>query len=104
MNRSGAANSASQTRRASAARARLRKLQETCQHETTTVQFGLAWCDRCGAQVETPDTVTRYVVCDECGKRHVAEESHEGVHGEGTIYAVVCEDGLTDYYTAERLV
>lgn len=49
--------------------------------------------------------ITRHVICDECGQRHIAEESHEGQHGEGTIYAVVCTvDWLTDYYTAERLV
>jgi hypothetical protein len=46
----------------------------------------------------------RHVICDECGERHVAEYSHEGRFGEGPIYAVVCANQLTDYYTAERLV
>lgn len=45
-----------------------------------------------------------YVVCDECGGEHVAEYSHEGMFGEGPIFAVVCPvDDLTDYYTRERV-
>jgi hypothetical protein len=46
----------------------------------------------------------RTVICHECGQRHVAEYSHEGLHGEGPIFAVVCPvDYLTDYYTTEGL-
>lgn len=41
--------------------------------------------------------------CDTCEKVHPAEYSHEGRFGQGAIYAVVCDDGLTDYYTAERI-
>jgi hypothetical protein len=44
------------------------------------------------------------VTCDECGETHEATYSHEGRYNEGAIYAVVCErDGLTDYYTEERV-
>lgn len=43
------------------------------------------------------------VDCDECGEEHTATYSHEGSYGEGAIYAVVCADWLTDYYTAERV-
>lgn len=49
----------------------------------------------------TPSNGT--VICDQCGARHVAEYSHEGRYGEGHIYAVVCDDDLTDYYTEERV-
>jgi len=45
-----------------------------------------------------------FVICDQCGKRHPAEYSHHSEHGQGAIYAVVCDDWLTDYYTTERLV
>lgn len=46
----------------------------------------------------------REVDCHECGHRHPATYSHEGTHGEGPIYAVVCPvDDLTDYYTTEGL-
>lgn len=41
------------------------------------------------------------VTCWECGKEHEATYSHEGQWNQGPIYAVVCDDGLTDYYTAE---
>lgn len=48
---------------------------------------------------------SREVICDHCGKKHVAEYSHDGVFGEGPIYAVVCEqDGLTDYYRESALI
>jgi hypothetical protein len=59
-----------------------------------------------GEGCEVSDRVfAHHVDCDNCGGRHVAEESHQGVHGEGTIYAVVCTvDHLADYYTAERLI
>lgn len=44
------------------------------------------------------------VACDHCGDWHPATYSHEGVHGEGPIHAVVCDkDHLTDYYTRQRL-
>lgn len=44
------------------------------------------------------------VCCHQCGNEHPAEYSHEGRHGEGPIYAVVCTlDHLTDYYTREGL-
>lgn len=47
----------------------------------------------------------RYVTCDNCGSRHEATPSHQGTHGEGQIYAVVCTaDNLTDYYTSEGLI
>lgn len=42
------------------------------------------------------------VNCDECGERHIAEYSHEGDFGQGSIFAVVCND-YTDYYTEERV-
>jgi hypothetical protein len=45
-----------------------------------------------------------FVICDQCGKRHPATYSHHSEHGQGAIYAVVCDDWLTDYYTTERLV
>lgn len=45
---------------------------------------------------------TATVDCDYCPEKHVAEYSHEGSHGEGAIYAVVCNE-LTDYYTEERV-
>ena len=49
-------------------------------------------------------TTTQLVVtCQECGAEHPATYSHEGSHGEGAIFAVVCDDGLTDYYTAEAV-
>ena len=45
------------------------------------------------------------VQCDECEQIHPATYSHGGRFGEGPIYAVVCTaDGLTDYYTAARLL
>jgi hypothetical protein len=48
---------------------------------------------------------TGHVTCDHCGERHQATYSHEGRFGEGALYAVVCTaDGMTDYYTAERLL
>jgi hypothetical protein len=43
------------------------------------------------------------VECDQCGKRHEATPVHVSPT-QGQIFAVVCEDGLTDYYTSERLV
>jgi hypothetical protein len=44
------------------------------------------------------------VRCDNCGKYHAAEYSHEGKYGEGPIHAVICpKDNLTDYYTNEVL-
>ena len=44
------------------------------------------------------------VTCDNCGAEHVAEYSHESLHGQGPIFAVVCtEDELTDYYTELRV-
>lgn len=47
---------------------------------------------------------TLEVRCDECDELHPAEYSHESIHGQGPIYAVVCtRDGLTDYYTSEGL-
>lgn len=36
-----------------------------------------------------------------CGKEHVAELSHLSPHGGHKVYAVVCTDWLTDYYTEE---
>lgn len=44
-----------------------------------------------------------HVICDECGRRHVAEYSHDGDYGQGPIFAVICEDGLTDYYQESRV-
>lgn len=47
------------------------------------------------------------VECQFSSKRgvyHVAEESHEGRFGEGTIYVAVCDCSgvdLFDYYTSE---
>lgn len=44
------------------------------------------------------------VQCDNCGKYHSATYDHEGQHHEGPIHAVTCpQDGMTDYYTNERL-
>ena len=68
-------------------------------------------CNSCGA-FESTDPFTgvvtvrepvKEVICDECGKRHIAEPAHVSPT-QGQIYAVVCEDGLTDYYTSEALV
>lgn len=42
--------------------------------------------------------------CDGCGGRHPAEPSHDGQHGDGQIYAVVCpEDLMTQYHTREGI-
>lgn len=49
------------------------------------------------------------VRCDYCDQLHQATYSHEGIHGEGPIYAVVCtipdpvRGECVDYYTTERL-
>lgn len=59
-------------------------------------------CPACGGPCAYPGTpLVDY--CDECEQVHHAEPSHEGTFGEGLIYAVVCVDGLTSYYTAERV-
>lgn len=43
------------------------------------------------------------VRCDvgACPLTHEACYSHEGRFGEGPVYAVVCTDGLTTWYTLE---
>lgn len=47
---------------------------------------------------------TRQVIeCQRCGQDHEATYSHDSQHGGQPIYAVVCDDNLTDYYTAELL-
>ena len=52
------------------------------------------------AEIPAPGTVT----CDECGEVHAAQYSHEGAHGEGPIFSVVCtRDDLFDFYTEERV-
>lgn len=44
------------------------------------------------------------LICLNCDELHEAVESHEGLFGEGTIFAVVCpKDDLTSYYTREAL-
>jgi hypothetical protein len=48
--------------------------------------------------------VGRLSPCDVCGRSHEAVYSHEGRFGEGPIYAVVCTDGLTSYYTLDLVV
>lgn len=40
---------------------------------------------------------------DGCGQIHEGSFSHEGLYGEGPIFAVACTDLLTSYYTAELL-
>lgn len=47
-----------------------------------------------------PDTIV--VICDECSRTHVGTYSHNDQHNGNPLYAVTCDDGLTDYYTAER--
>lgn len=52
-------------------------------------------------------TTRRYAECQtRCndGTVHEATYSHEGQHGDGPVYAVVCRDGLTDYYTEPGLI
>lgn len=44
------------------------------------------------------------VECDYCFLRHEATYHHEGRWSEGSLYEVTCTDGLTDYYTSDRLV
>jgi hypothetical protein len=47
-------------------------------------------------------TTTYRVRCHECGDWHPAEFSHVGGYARRVdVYAVVCVDGLTDYYTAD---
>jgi hypothetical protein len=43
------------------------------------------------------------VQCHECGKTHPAEFSHISDHGGHRVFAVVCDDDLTDYYTEEAV-
>jgi hypothetical protein len=43
------------------------------------------------------------VQCHECGKTHQAEFSHISDHGGHRVFAVVCDDDLTDYYTEEAV-
>lgn len=52
--------------------------------------------------MDTDEPTRGPVTCWTCGAPHPAEYSHEGRHGEGPIFAVVCTvDHLTDYYTNE---
>lgn len=50
-----------------------------------------------------------FVKCQDCENEHEAVYSHESEHGQGAIYAVVCNtsltgcEWLTDYYTSELL-
>lgn len=68
----------------------------TCSHEPTKRARTL--CRKAAIARPTFDHVT----CDHCGAVHQAEFSHDGLHGEGPIFAVVCTvDQLTDYYTTE---
>lgn len=54
-----------------------------------------------GTHMNTTPAVRYSAECQQCGNRHEAEYSHEGRFGEGPIFAVICDDGLTDYYTTE---
>jgi ribosomal protein L44E len=71
-----------------------------------------AAAERYAAQVEAKpmnrkDGVTArvvpQVVCDNCGERHEATPVHVSPT-QGQIYEVICEDGLSDFYTTEALV
>lgn len=51
--------------------------------------------------------LTGTVICDECGKRHVAEFHHLSQFGGHPVYAVICTTDnpqeLTDWYLLERV-
>lgn len=53
------------------------------------------------ASAQVPDGA---VECDSCGQEHPAYYSHDSQWGDHKpVYAVHCpEEGVTDYYTAER--
>lgn len=44
------------------------------------------------------------VICEQCGERHPAELSHSSQFGGHDVYAVVCSDWLTDYYTDAAII
>lgn len=49
----------------------------------------------------------RYARCqnDPCRETHEATPSHEGAHGQGQVFEVICTlDGLSDYCTEEGLL